>query len=643
MSIKIETDILPKLNKVKTNNNGWIACCPAHDDKNRSLAIAEKNDKILFKCFAGCSYEQIVQALGLNERERTIKLKFGTGNKKEQTKIVATYNYEDENGNQLYQSVRYEPKTFKIRRPGGNGGWIWNLQGIKKVPYHLPELIQARENNSLVFICEGEKDVDNLREKLNFVATTTALGSAAWNNDYADFFDGIDVVILPDNDAPGRKYANDVALSLWGTANSVKIIKLPNLTVKGDVSDWIETGGTREQLVEMIGQTPEWNPDQMLEVEEEINEEETNNSSDTFVIKSANEWIKAAKNKPALKMLFGEFWHEGEFCILFADTNLGKSILAVQIADSISKGQSIKPLILEVERQKVLYFDFELSDRQFISRYSEKNSLGNYANPYQFNDQLLRVEVNPDGDFANSFAEYEKSLTDAIETAIEKTGAKILIVDNLTYLRSDNEKAKDALPLVKELKYLKERHNLSIMALAHTPKRDMTKPITINDLSGSKMLGNFCDSVFAIGQSNKDSGLRYLKQLKARQTEKIYHDENVCVEEITKSDNFLKFEFREFGNERDHLSTPSDNDRQDLVRQAAELEQQGKTQREIASVLSVSLGKVNSLLKTAKEQKSFTAEYVRDVQNVQDYYPLFGVNNMNTNDDDDPRNMKVAE
>jgi DNA primase len=227
MGIKIETDILPKLNKVKRDQNGWTACCPAHDDKNPSLAIAVEDKKILFKCFAGCSYKEIVQALGLFEREQTIKPKFGTDNKKEQIKIVATYDYQDEDGNSIYQSVRFEPKTFKIRRPDGNGNWIWNLQGIKRVPYHLPELIQAKENNLPVIICEGEKDVDNVREKLDFVATTTAQGSNAWSNDYTDFFDGLDVMILPDNDQPGRKYANDVALSLWGIAKSVKIIQLP--------------------------------------------------------------------------------------------------------------------------------------------------------------------------------------------------------------------------------------------------------------------------------------------------------------------------------------------------------------------------------------------------------------------------------
>ncbi len=409
-----------------------------------------------------------------------------------------------------------------------------------------------------------------------------------------------------------------------------------NLIEKGDVSDWIELGGTREQLIELESYTSEWSPDQLPEIDEETFEQENVVSSNIFTIKSANKWIDDAKNKPVLKMIFSEFWHEGEMCILFADTNLGKSILAVQIADSISKGKSVKSFTMEIEAQKVLYFDFELSDRQFISRYS-KDKTEYYIDPYQFNNNLLRVEINPDGAIANSFDDYEKSLTLAIETAVEDTGARILIVDNLTYLKSDNEKAKDALPLMKELKSLKEKHGLSIMALAHTPKRDMSKPITINDLQGSKMLGNFCDSVFAIGQSNKDRGLRYLKQLKARQTGIIYDEDNVCVGEIVKPDNFLKYEFLEFGNEREHLAILNKNDREEMIYKVSELEFQGKTQREIASDLGVSTGKVNTLLKEARALDFNPSKYVQNVQNV---HPLYDLNNMNI--EDNSKDMEIA-
>ena len=133
---------------------------------------------------------------------------------------------------------------------------------------------------------------------------------------------------------------------------------------------------------------------------------------------------------------------------------------------------------------------------------------------------------------------------------LAETGAKVLIVDNITYLKNATETAKDALPLMKELIRLKKKFDLSILALAHTPKRDLSRPLTVNDLQGSKMLSNFADSIFAIGESAKDKNLRYLKQIKARNTEEIYHAENVATCQIIKPNNFLMFEFLTFGNER---------------------------------------------------------------------------------------------
>ena len=204
-------------------------------------------------------------------------------------------------------------------------------------------------------------------------------------------------------------------------------------------------------------------------------------------------------------MLFSEFWYEHEVCILFSDTNLGKSILAVQIANSISKGIPISGFKLEAEKQPVLYFDFELTEKQFQNRYSQ-----NYENAYHFDDNLLRVEINPDSEIPNGIT-FEEYLYHSLEALIVGQQTKILVIDNLTYLRTETEKAKDALPLMKELKALKNKYHLSLLILAHTPKRDLSKPITRNDLQGSKMLINFCDSSFSIGESSTDKGVRYIK------------------------------------------------------------------------------------------------------------------------------------
>ncbi|MEY1640129.1 AAA family ATPase [Tenuifilum osseticum] len=325
---------------------------------------------------------------------------------------------------------------------------------------------------------------------------------------------------------------------------------------------------------------------------------ETLQNKGLFKMMTANEWLEFAKTSPIPEMLFDKFWHEGEICILFSDSNLGKSILAVQIADSISRGQQIPGFKMEAPAQKVLYFDFELSPKQFEVRYSVKNeALKVFENHYQFDkSNFLRVEINPEAEPPTETT-FENYLNQSLEQSIVETGAKILIIDNITYLKNETERSKDALPLMKYLKALKSKYGLSILALAHTPKRDLSRPITQNDLGGSKMLYNFVDSCFAIGQSNTDKNLRYIKQIKARNTEMIYDTENVIVCQINKPYNFLAFEFLGFGAEREHLKQVTEKERESIIEQVKELSKKGCSQRQISTELGISLGAVNKYLK----------------------------------------------
>lgn len=314
-------------------------------------------------------------------------------------------------------------------------------------------------------------------------------------------------------------------------------------------------------------------------------------------VKPANAWIDDAKTRPVPRMLFDRLWYEGELCILFADTNLGKSILAVQIADSISRGKAIQGFRLESDPQPVIYLDFELSDKQFEARYSD-----NFTDHYRFADNLLRVEINPDADTPDNIT-FEEYLNASLEQAIADTGTKVLIVDNLTYLRQGTESAKDALPLMKSLKELKNRHGLSILALAHTPKRVLSNPLTRNDLQGSKMLINFCDSAFAIGESFRDKHLRYIKQIKQRNCESVFDAENIIVCEIEKPNNFLHFRFVEYGKERDHLRNFNEEERDNLINQVKQLSNEGRSQREIATQLKLSIGTVNKYNRKEESQQ----------------------------------------
>lgn len=247
--------ILMALRKVERSGNGYKAQCPAHNDSEPSLSIEEAPDgKILLFCHAGCSTEDVVSELGLTISDLFPSPPLMT----HKPRIVKEYDYLDADGSLLFQAVRYAPKDFRQRRPDGNGGWIWNLKGVKAVPYRLPELIKA----DTVFIPEGEKDCDNLAT-FGLAATTSPMGAGKWRSDYNQYFARKSVVCLPDNDPPGLEHALKVATQLQGIAGSVKILELPGLPPKGDVSDWLNNGGSGEKLLELAASAQEFDPGQV--------------------------------------------------------------------------------------------------------------------------------------------------------------------------------------------------------------------------------------------------------------------------------------------------------------------------------------------------------------------------------------------
>ncbi|HIC32092.1 MAG TPA: LuxR family transcriptional regulator [Flavobacteriaceae bacterium] len=306
-----------------------------------------------------------------------------------------------------------------------------------------------------------------------------------------------------------------------------------------------------------------------------------------LIIKKTKSWIEEAMKRPIPNMLFSEFWYENELCILFADTNLGKSILAVQIADSLSRGKPIYGFKLEAQPKKVLYLDFELSDKQLENRYSI-----DYTKHYSFSDNFLRAELNSELTLPKECNTIEDYICDTLEQTVYNNNVEVLIIDNLTYLNNDNEKAKYALHLMKLLKKLTKSTSISILVLSHTPKRDNSKPITKNDLAGSKMLMNFCDSSFAIGESSQNHNYRYLKQIKQRNTEQLYHCSNVVVCSVEKNHNFLTFNFIEFDEEACHLKSPESGSLEDRDNKMIQLIDKGLSNVKIGQELGITEGAV---------------------------------------------------
>jgi putative DNA primase/helicase len=246
MAVKGIGDILNKLQKAKQLGNGeYQACCPAHQDKKQSLSLKQDGDKILINCFAGCQTEMIMKKIGLSLSDLYIKPE-APQVQELPPQIVKTYSYPDEDGHELYQVVRMVPKSFRQRHMNGGGEWCWNMEGVRRVLYHLPEVLAA---TGKVHLVEGEKDVDNLRAT-GLVATTSPGGANNWRPEYAQYLQNKHVVVIPDKDRAGYKYAHAAIESLKDKAASISVILLPGDNVK-DASDWLELGNNPQLLSTM--------------------------------------------------------------------------------------------------------------------------------------------------------------------------------------------------------------------------------------------------------------------------------------------------------------------------------------------------------------------------------------------------------
>jgi hypothetical protein len=164
---------------------------------------------------------------------------------------VKTHDYTDAAGELLFQVLRYAPKGFRQRRPDGQGDWIWSLGDASRVLYRLPDVVEAVTMGKTVYIAEGEKAVDALVE-LGVAATCSPGGAGKWCDECSQYLADANVVILPDKDEPGEGHCEAVAKSLAGVSAKVRVLRLPGLAPKGDAFDWVQAGGTAQQLWQLV-------------------------------------------------------------------------------------------------------------------------------------------------------------------------------------------------------------------------------------------------------------------------------------------------------------------------------------------------------------------------------------------------------
>lgn len=247
--------VLSRVRKRKrVSKHEWVALCPAHKDGDPSLSIADRGDKVLLHCHGGCSQEAVVAALNLTMRD--LFNENGSGSKPERKEIVATYPYTDEDGELLFEVVRYAPKDFRQRKPDGNGGWEWKLSDTRRVLFRLPEVIEAVALDKPIYLVEGEKDALALAEA-GAVATCNAGGAGKWRDEYSESLRDARVIIIADKDKAGREHARKVAEALQGIAASVELLEAregkdaaDHLAAGHGVNDFIPMGDGDQEAEE---------------------------------------------------------------------------------------------------------------------------------------------------------------------------------------------------------------------------------------------------------------------------------------------------------------------------------------------------------------------------------------------------------
>ena len=288
-----------------------------------------------------------------------------------------------------------------------------------------------------------------------------------------------------------------------------------------------------------------------------------------FHVSSMNDCVRKGKSLPTLVVLYPNIVLEGDLCIIFGQSGIGKTIFAMQVArDIAAKGK------------RVLYADFEMTQRQLSLRYESPD----------FPSTFFRADMD-----GNHPAD---DVPKGIETAAVATLAEVVFIDNITALSQSLDKGADAGSLMASLNALKKKYNWTLIVLNHVPKMfSGAVPLSLSAIQGSAKLNQLIDDAVGLGQSHKDGSLVYVKQCKWRNGEVVLDADNVALYERAKNgEGNLCFTFRGFDTEAAHLETTSTNEREGLKARVKELSSRGMKQQDIAKECGITQSKVSRLL-----------------------------------------------
>jgi len=496
-------DFLQRLEGVGKIGTGYAALCPAHEDHSPSLGVAEGDDgRILLKCRTGCSTEAICAKLGLELSDLfAVPLPKVA---KPLYEFECAYDYRDERGDLLFQVVRqrlanaaefpgHKRKKFVQRKPVASG-WDYHLNGTRRVLYRLPETLAANAG-ATVFVTEGEKDADRLA-KFGLIATTSPQGAGNWRDEYSASLKDREVVILADNDASGRDHAQAVARSLYGVAASIKVLDLPGLPEKGDVSDWLDAGGSVELLCSMVDDLQEWAP--------------TDSPKVSKPSRLASTWgeLEQEESKEGERIAFGV--ERGEVALLLSLPNAGKTTLSLNAAINLCLGRSFGSITEAGKARRVLYIDGETRRprlKRDISRMAFDFSLGDQD---QLREQLTLIceaEIEGESLSLTKTSHFLRLAAEAVEVKPD-----LIVIDTMASLCpvfSENDNAEQQRKVWRPLQKLAREADAAILVIHHVGKRteDGQTPERVYRGRGASASGAFARSVWILTPDSVAPGL----------------------------------------------------------------------------------------------------------------------------------------
>ncbi len=450
---------LAHLENVKKDGTGWSARCPAHEDDRNSLHVAlAPNGNVLVHCHAGCETQQIVHEMSLGMSALFPEGGSRGGHQGRSTpfgNIVAEYDYVDAGGALLFQVLRDEHKNFRQRKPTHleppADPWTWSVADVRKVLYRLPEVRSAIALSMPIHVVEGEKDADALA-KLGLTATTNSGGAGKWTDEHTAQITGASsVIIIPDNDPPGEEHTDKVAKSLVGKVGTLRVVKLPDLPPKGDVSDWIEAGGTKQKLETLAKEAPLYiSPTARF----------------TSISVGAAEFVKRSYERP-MSLLGDGLFCAGDLAVLYGKPGLGKTWTAGQLALALVRGESWMGLQAPERPCRVGILELELHAFRLQAR------LKVIAGDSGLTEDDNRLEIVARPDLRGAVNIQDESDWAALQAWCREHKLDVLIVDALSRVHDVEESsAHDFAPVLARLDQLRHETGTAVLLIHHERKGD---------------------------------------------------------------------------------------------------------------------------------------------------------------------------